>query len=51
MGRAALGSAAKTEVITVRMTLADRQWLEARYPKASTGLTALLNAAKKESQK
>lgn len=42
MPRPSLGSAAKTEVITVRVTPAERAALEARYGTAAKGLRALL---------
>jgi len=39
------GDAAKTEVITVRMTKAEREDLERTYGKAAKGLQALMTAA------
>lgn len=45
MGRAALGSGAKSEVLTVRATQAEKEDLEAKYGNVSKGLRALMKAA------
>jgi hypothetical protein len=45
MGRAALGKAAKSEVISVRATEAQKLELVAKYGTAAKGLQALMKAA------
>lgn len=44
MPRPRLGDAAKTEVICVRATIAEREALEAKYGTAAKGLRAILSA-------
>jgi hypothetical protein len=45
MGRASLGKAARTEVLSTRGTEAQKQELEATYGTVAKGLAALLKAA------
>lgn len=45
MGRAALGKAAKSEVISVRATEAQKKDLADRYGTAAKGVQALMKAA------
>lgn len=45
MGAPSKGDAARTEVVTVRMTKAEKAELEALHKKAALGLRVLMKAA------